>query len=71
MRAIISSSIRLNSLLTALYVNYAVLIVTALLVYDLAFITVMACMILGVLLLFILILRVALWRFRKSTDHEE
>lgn len=31
----------------------------------------MACMILGVLLLFILILRVALWRFRKSTDHEE
>ena len=63
--------IRLNSLLTALYVNYAVLIVTALLVYDLAFITVMACMILGVLLLFILILRVALWRFRKSTDHEE
>ena len=63
--------IRLNSLLTALYVNYAVLIVTALLVYDLAFITVMACMILGVLLLFILILRVALWRFRKSTGHEE
>ena len=63
--------IRLNSLLTALYVNYAVLIVTALLVYDLAFITVMACMILGVLLLFILILRIALWRFRKSTDHEE
>lgn len=63
--------IRLNALLTALYVNYAVLIIAALLVYDLRFLNVMACMIVGVVLLFLLIYRVALWRFRKSPVHEE
>lgn len=63
--------IRLNALLIALYVNYAVLIVAALLVYDLGFLNVMACMIVGVLLLFLLIYRITLWRFRKSSGHEE
>lgn len=63
--------IRLNSLLTALYVNYAGLIVAALLVYDLGFINVMACMILSVLVLFLLLFRIALWRFRRNSCHEE
>ncbi len=63
--------IRLNSLLTALYVNYAVLIVAALLVYDLGFLNVMACMILSVLVLFLFIYRIALWRFRRTSGHEE
>ena len=63
--------IRLNALLTALYINYAALVVCALLIYDLEFLNVMACGMMSMLVLFLLIYRIALWRFRKSTGHEE
>ena len=49
--------LRLNSLLVALYINYAVLILCSLLVYDLSFVTVMMYNMFTVLLIFMAVFR--------------
>ena len=63
--------IRLNSLLVALYVNYAVLIVCSLLVYDLDFLLVMMYNMFTMLLIFMVVFRYRMWRLNKVVKDEE
>ena len=63
--------LRLNSLLVALYVNYAVLIVCSLLVYDLDFLLVMMYNMFTMLLIFMVVFRYRMWRLNKEAKDEE
>ena len=63
--------IRLNSLLTALYINYALLIVAALAVYDLDFLNVMMYNMFTILLIFMAVLRYKIWRMKKGAEDEQ
>lgn len=63
--------IRLNALLMALYINFAIIIVTALLVYELQFINVMIYNLFTLPLLFLLIFRWKLRQLRKEVSNEE
>ena len=63
--------IRLNSLLVALYVNYAVLIVCSLLVYDLDFLLVMMYNMFTILLIFMVVFRYRMWRLNREMKNEE
>ena len=63
--------VRFNSLLVALYVNYAVLIVCSLLVYDLDFLLVMMYNMFTMLLIFMVVFRYRMWRLNKETKDEE
>ena len=63
--------IRLNSLLVALYVNYAVLIVCSLLVYNLDFLSVMLYNMFTMLLIFMGVFRYRMWRLNKEAKNEE
>lgn len=63
--------IRLNSLLLSLYVNFAIIIVASLAVYDLAFIDVMIYNMFTLPLLFLIIYKVSIRRFKLSTRDEE
>jgi hypothetical protein len=65
------SHIRLNSLLVALYINYAVLIVASLLVYDLDFLQVMIYQMFTILLVFMVVFRYQVWRAKRGADDEE
>ena len=65
------SRIRLNALLTALYVNYALLIATALCTYDLSFLYVMIYNLLTMLLIFLAVFRGKLWRLKHAVADEE
>ncbi len=65
------SHIRLNSLLVALYINYALLIVAALLVYDLDFLQVMIYHMFTILLVFMIVFRYQVWRTQKGAGDEE
>ena len=65
------SHIRLNALLIALYVNYAILIVCSLLVYDFDFIQVMIYQMFTILLVFMFIFRYQVWRLQKGAGDEE
>jgi hypothetical protein len=65
------SHIRLNSLLVALYINYAVLIVASLLVYDLDFLQVMIYQMFTILLVFMVVFRYQVWRLQKGAGDEE
>lgn len=63
--------IRLSSLLVALYVNYAVLIVCSLFVYDLDFLYVMMYNMFTILLIFVVVFRYRMWRLNKDMKDEE
>jgi Ca2+-dependent lipid-binding protein len=65
------SHIRLNSLLVSLYINYAVLIVASLLVYDLDFLQVMIYQMFTILLVFMVVFRYQVWRAKRGADDEE
>lgn len=65
------SHIRLNSLLVSLYINYAVLIVASLLVYDLDFLQVMIYQMFTILLVFMVVFRCQVWRAKRGADDEE
>lgn len=65
------SRIRLNSLLVALYVNYALLIAAALLVYDIQFLNIMVYNLFTMLLIFLAVFRWKLCRLRKEAGNEE
>lgn len=65
------SHIRLNSLLVSLYINYAVLIVASLLVYDLDFLQVMIYQMFTILLVFMVVFRYKVWRLQKGAGDEE
>ena len=63
--------IRLNSLLVALYINYAVLIVCSLFVYSLDFLYVMMYNMFTILLIFMVVFRYRMWRLSKVMKDEE
>jgi hypothetical protein len=63
--------LRLNSLLIALYVNYAILIVCSLVIYDLAFLDVMLYNMFTILLIFMVVFRWKIWRVKKATENEQ
>lgn len=63
--------LRLNSLLIALYVNYAILICCSLVIYDLAFLDVMLYNMFTILLIFMVVFRWKIWRAKKGADNEQ
>ena len=63
--------IRLNALMAAMWINYLLLIVVSLVVYDLNYITVMACSMATPLVIFLLVYYVNLYRLTRSLRHEE
>lgn len=65
------SSVRLHSLLVALYVNYLLLIVGALCFYDLKFFEIMIWNMFTMLLIFLIVFRFNLWRLRKEAQDEK
>ena len=67
----VGRQIRLSSLLVALYVNYAVLIVCSLFVYDLDFLYVMMYNMFTILLIFVVVFRYRMWRLNKDMKDEE
>jgi hypothetical protein len=65
------TTIRLESLVWATYWNYAILILAFVLVYDMAFFTVMVFNMFTILVLFIVKFNWALHKLRNSLVHEE
>ena len=63
--------LRLNSLLVALYINYAVLIVCSLFVYGLDFLYVMMYNMFTILLIFMVVFRYRMWCLNKEVKDEE
>ena len=63
--------IRLNSLLIALYINYAILIVCSLLIYDLDFLNVMLYNMFTILLIFMVVYYWKIWRTKKGVEDEQ
>ena len=63
--------LRLNSLLVALYINYAVLIVCSLFVYGLDFLYVMIYNMFTILLIFMAVFRYRMWCLNKEMKDEE
>ena len=66
-----TEQIRLSSLLVALYINYAILIVCSLLIYDLDFLQVMLYNMFTILLIFMVVFRWKIWRVKKATENEQ
>ena len=66
-----TQQLRLSSLLTALYINYAALIVCALLVYDMDFLNVMIYNMFTILLIFMVVFRWKIWRMKKGAEDEK
>ena len=65
------TQVRLNSLLIALYLNTAFVVVSALCFYELDYLYVMIGNIFTVLLVFLIVYEVKLWRLKKSMEYEE
>ena len=65
-----TGQIRLNSLLTALYINYAILIVCSLLISDLDFLSGMLYNMITILLIFMVVFRWKIWQVKKATENE-
>lgn len=65
------SKIRLESLVWAIYVNYTILLLSFLLVYDFSFLWVMIFNMFTVLIFFIIRFNWQISKLKKSTGHEE
>lgn len=65
------SSIRLTSLLTALYIHYALIVVASLLVYDLDFLNVMLYGMFTIIIIFMIVFRWRIWQIEKVQKNEE
>lgn len=63
--------LRLDALLVALWINYAILLVAALLVYDLQFIDVMIYNLFTMLGIFVIVFQWKLWRLKHTAQDEE
>ena len=63
--------LRLNSLLVALYINYAVLILCSLFVYSLDFLYVMMYNMFTILFIFMIVFRYRMWCLNKEVKDEE
>lgn len=66
-----TGAVRLNALLVALYINSAVTVTAALVLYDFAFLYFMIWNIITTPLLFMVIFRWRMWRINRSAYHEE
>ena len=66
-----TGAVRLNALLVALYINSAVTVAAALVLYDFAVLYFMIWNIITPPLLFMVIFRWRMWRINRSADHEE
>jgi predicted permease len=66
-----TEQIRLSSLLVALYINYAILIVCSLLIYDLDFLQVMLYNMFTILLIFMVVFRWKIWRAKRGVEDEQ
>lgn len=66
-----TGAVRLNALLTALYVNTAATVIAALALYNLTFLYFMIWNMITTPLLFMLIFRWRMWRINRTADHEE
>lgn len=64
------SGIRLNSLLTALYIHYALIIVASLLVYDLDYLNVMLYGMFTIIIIFMVVFRWRIWQMKKEEKDE-
>lgn len=62
------SSLRLESLLWATYINYAILVLAFLFVYDLSFFLVLVLNMFTILLLFIINFNWRIWKFKKTEE---
>ena len=65
-----TQQLRLSSLLTALYINYAALIVCSLLLYDMDFLSVMIYNMFTPLIIFMVVFRWKIWRKKKALQNE-
>lgn len=65
------SKIRLESLVWATYVNYAILIFAFMFIYDMSFFWVMIFNIFTILLFFIARFNLRVWKLKKMATHEE
>ena len=66
-----TQQLRLNSLLMALYINYGLLIVASLAIYDLKFLNVMLYNMFTILLIFMAVFRYKIWRMKKGAEDEQ
>ena len=66
----LTQHLRLSSLLVALYINYAALVVCALALYDLDFLNVMIYNMFTILLIFMVVFRWKIWRLKRGGDNE-
>ena len=66
-----TQQLRLNSLLMALYINYGLLIVASLVIYDLHFLDVMLYNMFTILLIFMVVFRYKIWRMKKGAEDEQ
>ncbi len=64
------SSIRLSSLLTALYIHYALIIAASLLVYGLDFLNVMLYGMFTIIIIFMAVFRWRIWQMKKEEKDE-
>ncbi len=65
------SKIRFESLVWAIYVNYAILALSMLLVYEIAFLWVMIFNMFTILFFYIVRFNLKVWKLRKMSSHEE
>ena len=65
------NKIRLNSLVWATYVNYIILIISTIFVYDLTYLWVMIINMLTILIIFTIRFNWQLMKLKKEVSHEE
>lgn len=65
------SRLRLKSLVWAVYVNYSILLLSSLLIFDLSFLLIMIFNMFTVLLFFIIRFNWQFYKFKKATNYEE
>ena len=63
--------IRLNALLVSMWINYLLLIVVSLLVYNFNYLIVMTCSMATPLVIFLIVYYVNLYRLNHTASHEE
>ena len=63
--------IRLNALMAAMWINYLLLIVVSLSIYNINYLTVMACGMATPLVIFLLVYHFNLYRLNRNLHHEK
>lgn len=63
--------IRLNALMAAMWINYLLLIVVSLSIYNINYLTVMACSMATPLVIFLLVYHFNLYRLNRNLHHEK